>query len=113
MFMLWGFKSKREEILMCCGLANDLGVYFKWEEMFTKTGFIQTWNSPTMQAYRRTVNGSKVNPICALCRKLDRFAPGSIYPDQRKFFEFVLARSTAFQGRKMALAQRHFGKRRL
>ncbi len=89
MFMLWGFKSKREEILMCCGLANDLGVYFKWEEMFTKTGFIQTWNSPTMQAYRRTVNGSKVNPICALCRKLDRFAPGSIYPDQRKFFEFV------------------------
>jgi MoaA/NifB/PqqE/SkfB family radical SAM enzyme len=88
-FMLWGWKSKREEILMCCGLASDTGVYFNWEEIFTKAGLFKTWNSPTMQAYRRTVNGNKMNPICALCRKADRFNPSGVYVDQRKFFEFT------------------------
>jgi sulfatase maturation enzyme AslB (radical SAM superfamily) len=89
LFMIWGWKSKREEILMCCGLASDTGIYFDWQEVFTKNGLMKTWNSPTMQAYRRTVNGTKINPICAACRKTDRFNPGSVYVDQRKFFEFA------------------------
>ncbi|MCI0380654.1 MAG: radical SAM protein [Gemmataceae bacterium] len=88
MFMLWGWKSRREEITMCCGLASDTGIYFDWHEIMTKDGLFKTWNSPTMQAYRRTANGRRVNPVCALCRTIDRFDPHSIYPDQRKFFEF-------------------------
>jgi len=88
LFLLWGWKSRREEVVMCCGLASDTGIYFDWEEIFTKEGMLKTWNSPTMQAYRRTVNGSRVNPICALCRKIDRFSPNGVYVDQRKFFEF-------------------------
>jgi MoaA/NifB/PqqE/SkfB family radical SAM enzyme len=88
MFMLWGWKSRREEILMCCGMASDTGIYFDWDEMFTKAGVAKVWNSPTMQAYRRTVNGNRMNPICAACRKIDRYSPHSVYPDQRKFFIF-------------------------
>jgi MoaA/NifB/PqqE/SkfB family radical SAM enzyme len=88
MFLLWGWKSRRTEITLCCGLASDTGIYFDWPEMFTCTGMMKTWNSPTMQAYRKSVNGSRVNPICAMCRKVDRFNPKSVYPDQRKFFQF-------------------------
>jgi hypothetical protein len=88
MFMLWGWKSRKEEITMCCGLASDTGIRFEWDEIFTKPGLGRVWNSPAMQAYRRTVNGNRINPICALCRKIDRFSPDAVYPDQRKFFVF-------------------------
>jgi len=88
MYMLWGFKSKREEITLCCGLAQDIGVYFDRARMATLEGVREVWNSPTMRAYRRTANGSNVNPICDLCRKVDRFDPATVYPDQKSFFEF-------------------------
>lgn len=45
-------------------------------------------NSDTIRAYRRTVNGKTVNPICKMCREVDRFDPASTYPDQRSFFQF-------------------------
>jgi MoaA/NifB/PqqE/SkfB family radical SAM enzyme len=88
MFMLWGWKSRREEITMCCGLASDTGINFEWETVFTRDGLFEIWNSPTMQAYRRTVNGGRVNPICAMCRKIDKYNPHAVYPDQRDFFTF-------------------------
>lgn len=89
MYLLWGFKSHREEVTICCGLASDIGVYFDRESLATREGFFEVRNSPTLRAYRRTVNGSHVNPICSLCRKVDRFAPDAVYPDQRTFFEFA------------------------
>lgn len=88
MYMLWGFKSKREEITLCCGLASDIGIYFDRDAVASTDGLRQVWNSPTMMAYRRTANGESVNPICDLCRKVDRFDPASVYPDQKLFFEF-------------------------
>lgn len=89
LFLLWGWKSRREEATICCGLASDIGAYFDRDEIKTIEGFRRLWNSPVIQAYRRTVNGNNVNPICALCRKVDRFDPEGIYPDQRDFFRFV------------------------
>lgn len=88
MYLLWGFKSRREEITICCGLAADIGVYFDRDEVATSAGLMRVRNSPTLRAYRRTVNGARVNPICEQCRKVDRFAPDAVYPDQRTFFEF-------------------------
>ncbi len=88
MYMLWGFKSKREEITLCCGLASDIGVYFDRDDVATVTGLRSVWNSPTMRAYRKTANGQQVNPICDLCRRIDRFDPEAPYPDQKEFFEF-------------------------
>jgi len=88
MYFLWGFKSRREEITICCGLAADIGVYFDRAEIATSEGLMKVRNSPTLRAYRRTVNGGRRNPICDQCRKIDRFAPDAVYPDQRTFFEF-------------------------
>jgi MoaA/NifB/PqqE/SkfB family radical SAM enzyme len=88
LYLLWGFKSKREEVTICCGLASDLGVYFDRDEIATRAGLFKVRNSPTLRAYRRTVNGGRVNPICAMCRTVDRFAPDAVYPDQRTFFTF-------------------------
>jgi MoaA/NifB/PqqE/SkfB family radical SAM enzyme len=88
LYLLWGFKSKREEVTICCGLASDLGVYFDRDEIATRAGLFKVRNSPTLRAYRRTVNGGRVNPICAMCRTVDRFAPDAVYPDQRSFFTF-------------------------
>jgi sulfatase maturation enzyme AslB (radical SAM superfamily) len=89
MYLLWGMKSKREEITMCCGLAADIGVFFERDQIATKEGLHKVWNSPILQAYRRTVNGPGINPICELCRITDRFDPKATYPDQREFFKFV------------------------
>ena len=89
MYLLWGFKSRREEVTICCGLAADLGVFFDRDEIASSAGLMRTVrNHPTMRAYRRSVNGTSVNPICKLCRKVDRFAPDAVYPDQKSFFEF-------------------------
>jgi len=87
-FLLWGWKSRREEATICCGLASDIGAFFDRDEIRTLEGFRRFWNQPVLRAYRRTVNGERVNPICALCRKVDRFDPDSIYPDQRDFYRF-------------------------
>lgn len=89
MYLLWGIKSKREEITMCCGLAADIGVFFERDQIATREGLHKVWNSPVLQAYRRTVNGPSINPICELCRITDRFDPKATYPDQREFFKFV------------------------
>ncbi len=88
LYLLWGFKSKREEVTICCGLASDLGVYFDRDDIATRAGLFKVRNSPTLRAYRRTVNGARVNPICAACRTVDRFAPDAAYPDQRTFYTF-------------------------
>lgn len=88
MYLLWGFKSKREEITICCGMASDIGVYFDRDEIATEKGLKKIWNSPIICAYRRTVNGEKINPICKMCREVDRFNPDSPYPDQRDFYIF-------------------------
>ncbi len=88
LFLLWGWKSKREEITICCGLASDIGVYFERDEIASIDGIKRAWNSPALQAYRRSVNGDYVNPICAACRKTDKFDPSAFYPDQRDFFRF-------------------------
>jgi MoaA/NifB/PqqE/SkfB family radical SAM enzyme len=88
MYMLWGFKSKREEITLCCGLASDIGVYFDRDSVASIDGLRAIWNSPTMKAYRNTANGENTNPICKLCREIDRFDPTSTYPDQKEFFAF-------------------------
>jgi hypothetical protein len=88
MFLLWGFKSMREEVTICCGLASDIGVFFDRDKIAGRAGLMEVWNSPILQAYRRTCNSKKKNPICALCRKLDRFDPEATYPDQRLFFTF-------------------------
>jgi MoaA/NifB/PqqE/SkfB family radical SAM enzyme len=88
MFILWGFKSKREEVTICCGLASDIGAFLERDEIASREGLMKVWNSPILQAYRRTVNGKRVNPICALCRKIDRFDPDALYPDQSLFYKY-------------------------
>jgi MoaA/NifB/PqqE/SkfB family radical SAM enzyme len=88
MFLLWGFKSMREEVTICCGLASDIGLFFDRDKIASRSGLMDVWNSPIMQAYRRTCNSKRKNPICALCRKVDRFDPDAHYPDQRLFFTF-------------------------
>jgi MoaA/NifB/PqqE/SkfB family radical SAM enzyme len=88
MYLLWGFKSRREEVAICCGLATDIGVYFERDAVASREGLLALRNHPTLRAYRRTVNGGETNPICRLCRKIDRFDPRAVYPDQRSFFEF-------------------------
>jgi len=88
LYLLWGFKSRREEVTICCGLASDLGVFFERDEVKDLGGLKKIWNHPTLQAYRRTVNGSRINPICRKCREIDRFDPNAEYPHQAEFFEF-------------------------
>lgn len=89
MYLLWGIKSKRPEITICCGLASDIGVHFQWDNIVTCAGLRAVWNNATMQAYRRTANAPNLNPICRLCRILDRFDPELAYPDQKSFFQDV------------------------
>lgn len=89
LYLLWGFKSRREEVTICCGLASDLGVFFDRDEIASESGLRAIWNAPTLQAYRRTVNGNTVNPICAKCRTIDRFDPDAEYPHQAEFFEYT------------------------
>lgn len=88
LYLLWGFKSRREEVTICCGMASDLGVFFDRDEIATLDGLRRVWNAATLQAYRRTVNGSQTNPICQKCRTVDRFDPASEYPHQAEFFEY-------------------------
>ena len=88
LYLLWGVRSKREEVTICCGLASDIGVYFDRDALATRQGLMEVWNSPAIRAYRRTVNGDRINPICALCRKTDRFDPAAPAVDQRTFFTF-------------------------
>lgn len=89
MYLLWGFKSKRTETTLCCGLASDIGTYFSWSEITSLQGIRALWNHEIMQAYRKSANPPNENYICRLCRRIDRFDPESIYPDQRLFFESV------------------------
>ncbi|WP_210168588.1 radical SAM/SPASM domain-containing protein [Bradyrhizobium viridifuturi] len=89
LFLLWGWKSRREEATICCGLAADIGAYFDREAIRTTSGLREFWNSPILQAYRRTANGDNMNPVCAQCRKIDRFDPETTYWNQRDFFKFV------------------------
>jgi MoaA/NifB/PqqE/SkfB family radical SAM enzyme len=89
LFLLWGWKSRREEATICCGLASDIGAFFDREEIKTVAGLREFWNGPILRGYRRTVNGADINPICAMCRKLDRFDPNGAYLDQADFFRYV------------------------
>jgi len=89
MYMLWGFKSKKEEITICCGMAQDIGVFFDHDKIATKEGLYHVWNDPIVQAYRRSANGENLNPVCAECRKVDRFDPGTVYLDQSVFYEYA------------------------
>lgn len=89
LYLLWGIKSKQEEVTICCGLASDIGVYFNRDELATVAGLQQVWNSPILQAYRRTANGPRQNPLCRLCRQVDHFDPAAVYPDQKSFFTFA------------------------
>lgn len=89
MYMLWGFKSKKEEITICCGMAQDIGVYFDHDQIATKEGLLRVWNDPIVQAYRRSANGENLNPVCAECRKVDRFDPATVYLDQSVFYEYA------------------------
>jgi len=88
MYFLWGFKSKREEITLCCGLASDIGVHYDHDEIATRDGLFKARNSDVLRAYRRTVNGLTMNPICKMCREVDRFDPSAPYADQRAFYQF-------------------------
>jgi MoaA/NifB/PqqE/SkfB family radical SAM enzyme len=87
LYLLWSFKSKKEDVTICCGLASDLGVSYDRNEIATKAGFMKLRNADVLKAYRASANGPKMNPICAQCRESDRFAPDARYPDQREFYK--------------------------
>jgi MoaA/NifB/PqqE/SkfB family radical SAM enzyme len=89
MALRWGDLSLRPEVWICCGSALDTGIYYDRKEAFSADGLLRIRNCPELRAFRRTVNPPTVNPVCANCRSVDRFEPGTDYPpDQRGFYEY-------------------------
>ncbi|KJU83757.1 Fe-S oxidoreductase [Candidatus Magnetobacterium bavaricum] len=89
MYLRWGNISRKKEVWFCCAMAMDMGAFYDTNEILKAEGLMKVRNSSILRAYRKTVNGTNINPICTYCRHQDRFDPDSVYPpDQREFFEF-------------------------
>ncbi|MBF0339312.1 MAG: radical SAM protein [Nitrospirae bacterium] len=76
----WGAKSKRREVIFCCGTATDNGIFYNKEDVVTKEGLLRIRNDKILCLYRRTVNGPKVNNVCNFCRSYDVSDPDSGFP---------------------------------
>ncbi|MBF0565442.1 MAG: radical SAM protein [Nitrospirae bacterium] len=89
MFLRWGIRSVRPEVWFCCGSAVDTGIYYDKDEALSASGLLRIRNHPSLRAFRRTVNPPVVNPVCAHCRRVDRFDPDDDFPpDQGAFYDF-------------------------
>ena len=81
----------RRQMIFCCS-GFYYGVKYDKGDL-TEENFRKAWNHPAARYFRRTVNKTGANPICAYCQSVDRFDP----ENNRRYYEIGAKAEAMFQ----------------